>query len=437
MASNAYPTPAKLVDLTIGSAKITAGTPWTLYDGSIGGDLIEQFPFWPGSSSSLRNTLIAAMGDSLTAATGTTLANKNYPNAAANRLNVLMFPLVRGLGGQTSTQIAARQGGRQVLVSVTGDQIPASGAVTVPTKNINVLTNAGAFSGTINGTIAGIPGTMSTDGSGNWTFTRTASGTATPAPAGTQFILDEAVAFQSYNQWICAGTNNPTDPDTVIADIDAMIAYCGHSGYRVISPLPSTLWTAPILASYETLMTRLRARYGVRFVDARAALQAANDGSANDLADIAAGLTPRSLRSDEVHLNGNGYEIMGFAVAASYPKSDQVISPALGLADPWGAFPDTSGWTIGGGWSIAGGRLLRDSSAGSEITRTEPAITVGKTYRAFARGYRGSVNLRNGGQYVSIPTTQLYVDFTATASTFGFQAGGALELMSVSLSQAA
>jgi lysophospholipase L1-like esterase len=396
-------------------------------------DLALHGVFGSAAPSPLRNALIAAWGDSLTAATGTTLANKNYPNAAADRLNVLMFPLVRGLGGQTSTQIAARQGGRQVLVSVTGDQIPASGAVTVPTKNINVLTNAGAFSGTIKGSIAGVPGTMSTDASGNWTFTRTASGSATPAPAGTHFILDEAVAFQGYNQWICSGTNNPDDPDTVIADIDAMIAYCGHTDYRIVSPLPSTLWSAPILASYETLMTRLRARYGARFVDARAALQAANDGSPNDLADIAAGYTPRSLRSDEVHLNGNGYEIMGFAVAASYPASDQVINPVLGLADPWGAFPDTSGWTVGAGWSIAGGRLLRDSSSGSEIIRTVAAITTGKTYRAFARGYRGSVNLRNGAQYISMPTTQLYVDFTATASTFGFQAGGALELMSVAL----
>jgi hypothetical protein len=49
------------------------------------------------------------------------------------------------------------------------------------------------------------------------------------------------------------------------------------------------------------------------------ALQAANDGSANDLADVAAGYTPRSLRYDGGHitdvLNSNGFS--GIGVVAS------------------------------------------------------------------------------------------------------------------------
>lgn len=54
----------------------------------------------------------------------------------------------------------------------------------------------------------------------------------------------------------------------------------------------------------------LQATYGNRFVDVRAYLQGYNDGSANDLADIANGLVPRSLRSDNIHLNNVGYQLV-------------------------------------------------------------------------------------------------------------------------------
>lgn len=387
-----------------------------------------------GVSLRLGGSNVFVPGDSLTAATGTDLGSRTFPNAAALLLNVSKFPVADGRGGQTSTAIAARQGGRQILVTVSGNQIPASGGVAVTAKNINVLTNAGAFTGTILGSIAGIPGTMSTDASGNWTFTRTSSGSITAAPAGTQFIVKQAVDYKDYDQWWCVGTNNPTETDIIISDIDAMIAYCGHARYRIISPLPSTAWNGTVLAAYEVTMAALRARYGVRFYDARAALQAANDGSANDLADVAAGLTPRSLRSDEVHLLGKGYEVMGFGLAATYPVPDYVPTPDLGLASAWGEFNSSTGWTLPAAYSISGGRMIRDATAGSEAIRSSvPEIVSGKVYKATVRGYRGSVNVRNGGQFISLPATDMFVQFTATASTFGFQTGSAFELLNVSV----
>lgn len=63
-------------------------------------------------------------------------------------------------------------------------------------------------------------------------------------------------------------------------------------------------------AYVDDLDATLAGLYGDRFVDIRAYLQSYNDGSGNDLADIAAGLVPRSLRSDTIHLNGRGNQLV-------------------------------------------------------------------------------------------------------------------------------
>jgi hypothetical protein len=61
-------------------------------------------------------------------------------------------------------------------------------------------------------------------------------------------------------------------------------------------------------AHLDELETNLLATYGDSFLDVRGYLQSKHDGSANDLADIADGLVPRSLRSDIIHLNDTGYQ---------------------------------------------------------------------------------------------------------------------------------
>lgn len=74
---------------------------------------------------------------------------------------------------------------------------------------------------------------------------------------------------------------------------------------------------AGTVAAWQALNARLSARYGSRFVDLMGLLQAANDGSGNDLADIAAGYVPRSKRSDAVHLNNAGYAVVAGAMYAA------------------------------------------------------------------------------------------------------------------------
>lgn len=50
---------------------------------------------------------------------------------------------------------------------------------------------------------------------------------------------------------------------------------------------------------------------GDHFCETLTGMQAANDGSLDDLADVAAGLWPRSLMADSVHPNSAGYAVLG------------------------------------------------------------------------------------------------------------------------------
>lgn len=67
---------------------------------------------------------IVAWGDSLTAGTGATGPGTRYPAVAAGLFGPPRQVINKGMGGQTSRQIAARQGGVPILLTLEGDTIP-------------------------------------------------------------------------------------------------------------------------------------------------------------------------------------------------------------------------------------------------------------------------------------------------------------------------
>lgn len=182
-------------------------------------------------------------------------------------------------------------------------------AVTITAKNINILTQASTFAGTSAGTLAGVHGIMSTDSSGNWTFTRDTTGPAVSCPAGSLFIPDDATTYKDHTAWIWTGNNGVADEATAAAaksDIAAMAAWLGHNRYLVGSILTSADHTAERIALLQRLNADLLGLYGNRFVDIYSALRSSGNGSADDNTDIAAGYVPRSLRNDGIHLNAAG-----------------------------------------------------------------------------------------------------------------------------------
>lgn len=285
---------------------------------------------------------VTCWGDSLTAA-GT------YPSALAAALGVTVTN--RGVGGESSRGVAARQGGAPLRLLPAGNQIPASGGVAVtfaPAVTWPLLQGPS----TEHGTLGGVPGVLSitkqTPGSYTheagdvYTFTRDTPGSAVPMARPTPFIPDIAVAALGDIQVLWAGRNNHLDTAQVLADVKAMIRYL-EAGLRqprylvlsVINGHAEGTGTASHTA-ITTINNALAAEYGSRYIDVRSWLiayglaDAAIRATVPDTSDIAADIVPPSLRSDAVHLTPAAYTSVARQVAK------RVVELGWGdLAETW------------------------------------------------------------------------------------------------------
>lgn len=267
---------------------------------------------------------IAAWGDNLTAgagATGGSTGSATYPAVAQTLFSTPRVVHRLGLGGQTSTQIAARMNAVPILVTLANDAIPASGPVAITGKSVNVLYNSGAYTGTQRGWIAGVEGTMTSDAAGNWTFTRVQPGLALSVTPNMHFTCAWGRYLQSFEAWLWLGRNSAQAGRTVAGDIEAAVKSLRHNRYLVGAILPSAADSAPSILQLGALNAQLSSLYGARFVNLLEALVAGANGTAEDSADIAAGYVPRSLRSDHLHLNDAGYA----RVAAAFHAAHQAM----------------------------------------------------------------------------------------------------------------
>ncbi|MET0436169.1 MAG: hypothetical protein ABW043_01615 [Devosia sp.] len=308
-----------LAALRLGRGRSSVSGLWT---GSIGRLRLFSEPMGEERFAALvAGSGIVAWGDSLTAgagATGGSTGATTYPAVAQALLSPRRAVARQGVGGQTSTQIAARMNAVPILVTVSGGSIPASGPVAVTEKSVNVLVNSGSYSGTMRGWLAGVEGTMSTDGSGNWSFARSVAGTSVPAEANARFICAWGQYLRGYAAWLWLGRNGAQAGRTVLGDIAAAVASLGHGRYLVGGILPSTADSGAGLAQLATLNGQLAGVYGDRFVNLPAILSAAANGTAEDITDVAAGFVPRSLRSDHLHLNDAGYALVAQAFRSAH-----------------------------------------------------------------------------------------------------------------------
>lgn len=217
---------------------------------------------------------------------------------------------VGAVGGQTSSQIAARFGGQVPLFTVTGNTIPASGGVAVTTRSIDPITSSGG--GPITGKLAGIPGTFTSDGSTYWTFTRTTAGAALVIDPATPFLIDftndrlfGTVVFWYGRNNVGSGTFN-ADVRQAIADSIAQLK-TADKRFVILSVLnwPGETTGTANYNAVEQLNTDLKTLYPRNYVDVLNLLRRSGDGSANDIADAASGIIPRSLRNSSAdgHLN--------------------------------------------------------------------------------------------------------------------------------------
>lgn len=103
------------------------------------------------------------------------------------------------------------------------------------------------------------------------------------------------------------GTQIKSDITTMTDDLDVL-----GTDYRVLTLIANSGWTNPS-GAYTTLIavnSWINTTYGSKAVDIYAHLRTKGDGSANDIADVAAGVMPRSLQADTIHLNRRGKDFM-------------------------------------------------------------------------------------------------------------------------------
>ncbi|MBF7010597.1 hypothetical protein QUC32_13010 [Novosphingobium resinovorum] len=296
-------------------------------------------PIWPVDPYDI----IDCWGDSLTAGAGSVGSGAGqgpFPKQLFDRIGSLIISAVnnRGVGGQISQEIEARHGGTPALITVTGNQIPASGPVTVTAYDVDLLRGSGV-SGilTRTGTLAGVPGTLSGSGGGTvgqstYTFTRTAAGGVVACPPNTPFIPDQGVESRPRVQIFTYGRNDGTSAagtNAILAALAAGIAY--QTAYLPRYLVGGTL-AAPgeNLTPFNTQRDAIAAAHPGRFVDLNAVPTAgemaiigfvpdsygAYSNGRTDAQDLAAGYVPSGMRSgattgngDFLHLNNFGYAL--------------------------------------------------------------------------------------------------------------------------------
>ncbi len=254
--------------------------------------------------------IIAAWGDSLTLGFGSS-PGEDYPALAAAILERRVEN--HGIGGQTSTQIAARMGALPVSASVEGGTIPASGPAGV-SLSVDITRDTAYGRATVDGALCEVRGTLSAQPR-RWTFARTTPGAQAPCPPDSPFAPDVSAVTRSGTVWLWLGRNGADPGRTIEADIAAAVASLGHDRYLVAPVLTAGTDSDAALADIAATNARLKATYGDRFVDLLPLLLAAGSGSPDDDADIARGIVPRSLRWDFVHLTRQGNEIVAKAFA--------------------------------------------------------------------------------------------------------------------------
>lgn len=246
-------------------------------------------------------------GDSMTAGAGGTPYTDGLSADLAGR-EVIQF----GYGGQGARSITARTGAHPVMVTLTDDTIPASGAVTITGRDGNL------DAGTYLGSLCGIPGTMTVTGANAMTFTRTTAGTATACPPNTPFVTRPDFRGLQVVSWMGrnGGFVDQAAIDTTILETRHALAWAGRNAARslVLSVVPFAGDTATQLALLASLNNALRQAFPAQFVDVAARMRSvtalAEEGitaTAQDQSDIANGLTPTSFRSDGGHFNTIGY----------------------------------------------------------------------------------------------------------------------------------
>lgn len=266
----------------------------------------------PDARAEAPDTSIVAWGDSLTFGDFASSTDASYPAQLARLTGRVV--LNKGVSGQTSREIAARQGGAPALITLQGDLIPPAGPALIRYVSASPVAHYG---GSIEGRLAGIHGGLTQTISGD-AFTRDDTGPAVHVAPGSPFLTDNAW-LEAVNVFWLGRNNFWYEPDQVVLDLQACADFLRTDQYIVLSILNGA-GEGRGTAAYDQIMTlnhRLAQAFPGHYLDVRNALVERYDpNDAQDRIDHSQDVPPASLRGDPMHPNDSGYRVVAELVAA-------------------------------------------------------------------------------------------------------------------------
>ena len=238
-----------------------------------------------------------------------------------------------GLAGQTSDAIASRQGGDPTYYMPVGGIIPASGPVNL-TPAVPGPCRSLAAAVTLDCNLAGVDGSFTWDGT-NAIFTRSAAGDEVPVSILTKLYvypitrvnvpssIPAGTLYEDHDECInlfWLGRNNLSETDLIMQNLISMVEYVKNIGQKIVILAEFNSSGEPTGSTGFNQMTELNRRYKEKYPEFYCEINGvdilqnfinnANPNSPDDISDVAAGLTPRSLRYDNLHpsqqISGNG-----------------------------------------------------------------------------------------------------------------------------------
>ncbi len=171
-------------------------------------------------------------------------------------------------GGETSRSIAARLGAVPAIISVIGGEIPASGSVSATCANIAPNSMMRPYTGTV----SGVYGTLSSDGSA-FTFARKDAGEPVSSAANSTFFPDLGPTYRDGVAFLWMGKNDIPGTDSVAEIIgrtdksfDFMTARVNRT--LVFGHFGNSDWagTANLTRALQ-INAAHKSRYGAQYVD--------------------------------------------------------------------------------------------------------------------------------------------------------------------------
>lgn len=269
---------------------------------------------------------INCFGDSLTygaGAVGTTMLT--YPQELQN----ILYPRLvnnQGIGGQTMEQIACRQGAKPIYVTLAGNAFNGTNDVSITNISTQFLstasdTNTRYASGILNGVPCLI--TRNVVSTVETYIIRGANSSIAKVPQNSIFYPDSSYNALPTIQVLWWGRNNVpnlTGLDTLIDN--AITSMPNPRRVLIIGVKPSLneIIGTTNYNSCNNMNTALKAQYPNNYIEITPPTVEEMDyikyvPTTQDNIDIANGVFPTGMHSDNTHLNGFGYKIIAFRVA--------------------------------------------------------------------------------------------------------------------------